>query len=76
MNKKRRKEVWGVREKLQGCYNSLDSIKWEEDTARENIPESLEDSEKYQLSEEWSDALETACDSISEAIEVLGVMEN
>ena len=59
MNKKRRKQISKI-------ITQLEAILDEEDAVRDNIPESLEDSEVYQTSEEASESLNTAIEALQE----------
>ena len=56
-------------------YDNLSSIRDEEDEARDNMPENLQDSDKYSESEECSDKMQDALDSGEEAVSVLEELE-
>lgn len=71
MNKDRRARILGVIDQISKSLINLRSIALEEDFARDSIPENLCDTERYTHSEECSDALESAIDSIDEAITTL-----
>ncbi|HIY98221.1 MAG TPA: hypothetical protein H9677_02445 [Firmicutes bacterium] len=71
MNKERRKKVAQIVEQLDSCASELEEIKYEEDEARDNIPESLQGGEVYGRSEECSDTLEDAIDEIRNVIDNL-----
>lgn len=71
MNKQNRKT-------LQGCVDSLDEIKSnietmmeEEQEKLDNMPESLQESERGEAMQEAIDNLESASDSLEEAIDYL-----
>jgi len=49
----------------------LEDIRDAEDESRENIPENLQNGEKYLYSEKCSDALSNAIDYLSDAIDEL-----
>ena len=51
MNKIRRKALQEIFDKLSALSDELESIKEEEDESRENMPESLQGSERYEQSE-------------------------
>jgi chromosome segregation ATPase len=72
MNNKRRQSIKAAIEQLESCAIDLESIKDEEDEYRNNMPENLQASDRYTASEECSDGIESAIDSINEAIEGLG----
>ena len=71
MNKKRREEISEVVGTLQDCKTKLESIKDEEDTSRENMPENLEGSQRYEDSETASDRLDDAISDLESAIDNL-----
>lgn len=75
MNKDRRKALQEIRDKLSTLQEDLESILDQENESRDNMPESLQCSERYETSEEASgnieeaiDQIGCACDSIDEAI--------
>ena len=53
---------------MRVLLQELENIKDEEDDARENIPENLENSEMYEASENCSDTIEDAISDIEGAI--------
>ena len=67
MNKDRRKRLEGICEKLMEIYEELDAIIDEEQEAYDNMPESLQDSEKGERMYEGIDSLESARDDINNA---------
>ena len=76
MNKLRRKSLQEIFDKLSDFREEIESIKDEEDESRENMPENLQGSERYEQSETASynmdEAIEyisSACDSIESAME-------
>lgn len=76
MNKLRRKSLQEIFDKLSDLREEIESIKDEEDESRENMPENLQGSERYEQSETASynmdEAIEyisSACDSIESAME-------
>jgi hypothetical protein len=76
MNKIRRKALQEIFDKLSALSDELESIKEEEDESRENMPENLQGSERYEQSEtasgnidEAMEYLSSACDSIESAME-------
>ena len=54
--------------KKEFIRDELETLRDEEDEYRENIPESLQGGEKYELSESASDSMNEALDSLDEAI--------
>ena len=71
MNKQRRKRIKEVITQLETCADNLETVKSDEDEARENIPENLQDGEAYCTSEECSDKIEEAMSDIRAVIENL-----
>jgi len=68
MNKKRREQIRLIITQLQSCANELEFTKDEEDESRENMPENLQHSDAYQHSEDCSDILMDAVESINDTI--------
>lgn len=75
MNKIRRKALQEIYDKLSDLREELETIKDEEDESRENMPENLQGSERYEQSEtasgnidEAMEYLSSACDSIESAM--------
>ena len=71
MNKKRKLKVVNIVNQLNSSLNIVEQVKDEEDEARENIPENLENSELYEESESWSDLLEDTSSSLQNIIDNL-----
>lgn len=71
MNKQRRQKIKEVITQLETCADNLETVKSDEDEARENIPENLQDGEAYCTSEECSDKIEEAMSDIRAVIENL-----
>lgn len=75
MNKKRRKAISVVSQKLSSIRDELGAIQDEETFSRENIPENLQSSEVYENSEETSDYIENAINNIEAAIDDLNSIQ-
>lgn len=71
MNKVRRARVDEVIEKLQELQSEVESIMDEETEYRDNIPENMQQSERYETADQNCDCLQNAYDSIEEAVEQL-----
>jgi len=71
MNKERKNRIIDVKEILGNAVDELEDIRAGEEMAMENIPENLQNSEKYALMEDAVDALEDAYGSVSDAIDSL-----
>ena len=69
MNSDRRKRLRSVISIVQSCADEVDAIADEEETARDNMPENLQYSEKYEAIEEACDYMRDACNSLDEAIQ-------
>lgn len=76
MNKLRRKSLQEIFDKLSDLREEIESIKDKEDESRENMPENLQGSERYEQSEtasynmdEAMEYISSACDSIESAME-------
>ena len=76
MNEQRRKRLSKIKEKLNGLLDEVAEIKDDEQNAFDNLPESIQGSERGErMSEiidsldEVYDSIEAAADNISEAIE-------
>jgi hypothetical protein len=76
MNALRRKELQTVISSLQELQCTLETICSDEQEYRDNIPENMLNSEKYDKANEAVDALELAVDGIENAVDyVLGAIE-
>lgn len=71
MNKARRNRIAEVQNQLEALKQDIDSILEEEQEALDNMPESLQDSERGQAMQEVIDALESAIGSFDELDEYL-----
>lgn len=71
MNKVRRARVDEVIEKLQELQSEVENIMDEETEYRDNIPENMQQSERYETADQNCDGLQSAYDSIEEAIDQL-----
>lgn len=71
MNAKRRKEIGDVVSRLQAIYSELEELAGQEREAYENLPESLQYSEKGEQMDESASDLETAQDDIQAVIDSL-----
>ena len=71
MNKQRRVKVDDVIEKLRNIQSEIGDILSEEEEYRDNIPENLQGSEKYENAENNCDNLQNAIDQVDEVISYL-----
>lgn len=71
MNKNRRNEIRGLIDQLTDINAQLDILKSEEEEALENLPESLQDSERGENMQNCIDNMEYAYDAIDSCIDYL-----
>lgn len=71
MNAARRARIRAARKTLRNVCDEIVAVRDEEDEARDNMPENLAYSERYEQSEECSEAMNSTIDLIEEAIESL-----
>ena len=71
MNATRRKKITKLSEQLSDLLESLQTIQEEEENARDGIPESMWESERYERAEAACDCLEEATDALQEVLEKL-----
>ena len=61
MNKARRSELGRIRVQLEQALDDLEAVQSEEEDSLDSIPESLQNTERYEQSE-------AACNSLAEAV--------
>ena len=71
MNKARRNRIADVQTQLEALKQEIDSILAEEQEAYDNLPDSLQESERGEAMQEAIDALESAVSSCEEVDEYL-----
>lgn len=71
MNNTRRKEITSIIEQVEELKDKLENILADEDEYRDNMPENLWGSERYETSENASENLENVISSLGEAVEYL-----
>ncbi len=69
MNKVRRKTLNEIYDKLANLRDLLDEVKGEEEEYRDNMPENLQNSERYYTAEDACDNLDNAISSLEEALD-------
>lgn len=72
MTEQVKKRLEEIRTRIQSIQDSIYSITSEEEDYMWNIPENLQNSDRYYAAEEAVDNLESASDSVSEADDELG----
>lgn len=71
MNKVRRTQIQRVSDSISNIIVEIETIRDEEDEARESMPENLVGSERYETSEVASDTLQDTIDLLEESVERL-----
>ena len=71
MNMKRRKSLKELYQLIEDAKAQLEAILEEEEEARDNIPESLQDSERYQVAEEACENMEEAVSGLDDVLEYI-----
>ena len=71
MNNQRRTRVDAVIEKLRDLQSDINDILSEEEEYRDNMPENLHNSEKYENAENNCSNLQSAADQVDEVISYL-----
>lgn len=71
MNKVRRTQIQKVSDSISNIIAEIETIRDEEDEARESMPENLVGSERYETSEVASDTLQDTIDLLEESVERL-----
>ncbi len=72
MTKERRKNIQTVADQLEDLKTTLEELQGEEETSRDNIPENLHGSERYEKADEACDALNDAVSALEDVISSLG----
>lgn len=67
MNKERRKSLREIQSKLDRLGQDLETLKDEEEEYRDNMPENLQESERYQRADEVCDLLQEALENLDNA---------
>ena len=67
MNKERRKSLREIQSKLDRLGQDLEALKEEEEEYRDNMPENLQESDRYQRADEVCDLLQEALESMDNA---------
>ena len=67
MNKERRKSLREIQSKLDRLGQELETLKEEEEEYRDNMPENLQESDRYQRADEVCDLLQEALESMDNA---------
>jgi flagellar biosynthesis chaperone FliJ len=68
MNKLRRKQLDEIIAKIQDISEELESVMNDEEEYRDNMPENLQGSEKYEMADSACGSMQEAIDQLDEAI--------
>ena len=68
MNKERRKHLSVISRQLSDLLTALEEVESEESEYRDNIPENLQGSERYEKADEACDNLQSAIAAVEEAL--------
>lgn len=71
MNNTRRKSIQNIFDRLEELMQDIEALQEEEQECYDNLPESLQDSERGQAMQEAADNLEYAAISVQEALDCL-----
>lgn len=71
MNNPRRKALQAVIDAISEAQEALEVLKEEEEEYRDNMPENLQGSERYEKADNACDNLDTATSSLTEAIDAI-----
>lgn len=71
MNKPRRKQILDIIDRLQIASDMLEEVKAAEEEARDNVPENLQETERYYTISEACDSMDEALDSLLDIIDSL-----
>ena len=72
MNKARRKNIQDVVNQLEDLKSTLEGLQGEEEDYRDNIPENLQGSARYEAADEACDTLGEAVNGLEDIITSLG----
>jgi uncharacterized coiled-coil DUF342 family protein len=68
MNNARRDQIAKIKETLEDLRGKIEDLQSEEQEAFDNMPESLQQGDRGQASEAAAEALQSALDSVDEAV--------
>ena len=68
MNKIRRKNLQAIIDQLEELKGGLEDLQAEEEEYRDNIPENMQERERYEKADEACDNLSSAVDSLEKVI--------
>lgn len=68
MNKARRQELQKIADAITAAKEELESIQTDEEDYRDNMPENLQGSERYEIADAAVDSMSSAVEALEEAI--------
>lgn len=68
MNKVRRKQLDDIISKIQDISEELESVMNDEEEYRDNMPENLQGSERYEMADSACSSMQEAIDQLEEAV--------
>ena len=71
MNKIRRKTLNEIYDKLAELKDLLEEVMSEEEDYKDNMPENLQNSERYEIAENACDNMDSAISSLEEALDYI-----
>lgn len=71
MNKQRRQEIQNIINSIEAIRPDIESVLNDEREYRDNMPENLQSSEKYDIADAAVDNLESATEAIESLVEYL-----
>jgi hypothetical protein len=74
LNKSRRTTIASASSLLDRARSIIEQVLQQEQYAMENVPENLQESERYASMEDCVDAMEDAIESIREAVRILSAI--
>lgn len=72
MNNRKRDRLKTAMKMLEEASNIIDAVREEEEEALENLPENLQDSERYESMENNVERLQDSIESIEQLVESIG----
>ena len=72
MNRVRRKALDKIKAQIEELRSDLELLLEEEEEDRDNMPENLQGSERYDRADDACDNMDSALDSLSEAMDYIG----
>lgn len=71
MNNQRRKTLEEIHNKIADLRDLLEEVKDEEECYRDNMPENLQSSARYEIAENACDNMDSAISSLEEALDYI-----